>query len=28
VHADGTVHGTWVGTARPNRQSFTLKKQP
>jgi hypothetical protein len=27
VHADGTVHGTWTGTARPNRQSFVLKRQ-
>ena len=28
LRADGTVHGTWIGTARPNRQAFTLKKQP
>ena len=27
LRADGTIHGTWVGTARPNRQSFVLAKQ-
>ena len=27
LRADGTVHGTWTGTARPNRQAFVLKKR-